>query len=444
MATVQERNHGSYRIMFMYQGKRRWFTLGKVSREEAAAKSAQVEYLLLRLNQRLIELPPGVGIVEYVQHDGKPPAGAPAIPERRPLTLTALRDRYLGTHRGSLEKSTVEGIELHFRHQVGAFGEGFPIGALTLADLQGYVDARAKAKGKGGKPLSAATIRKEIVSLRTAWNWGAKMGLVSGRFPQDGLRYPKTAEKPPFMTREEIERQIAAGGLTPPQRKELWHALYLQRSEIDGALEVIRRNALHGWIYAMAATAAHTGARRSELIRMSPADIDFAGHAVIIREKKRVRGQLTTRRVPLTGFLAGVLRVYLATHPGGPALFCHAGDIGRSKKRSRTTGHQSGEGRATTLGARTATIRERVRPAPGPLTEDEAHDHLKRALRGSKWSVIKGWHVWRHAFISACATAGVDQRYIDECVGHQSEAMKRRYRHLAPGAQAEALKSVFG
>lgn len=38
----------------------------------------------------------------------------------------------------------------------------------------------------------------------------------------------------------------------------------------------------------MAATAAHTGDRRTELIRMSPADIDFVGNAVIIREKKRV------------------------------------------------------------------------------------------------------------------------------------------------------------
>ncbi len=92
MATGQERNHGSYHIMFMYQGKRRWFTLGKVSREEADAKSAQVEYLL-RLNQRLVELPPGVGMVEYLQHDGKPPARATAIPERRPLTLDPNRRR---------------------------------------------------------------------------------------------------------------------------------------------------------------------------------------------------------------------------------------------------------------------------------------------------------------------------------------------------------------
>jgi hypothetical protein len=30
-----------------------------------------------------------------------------------------------------------------------------------------------------------------------------------------------------------------------------------------------------------------------------------------------------------------------ATHPGGNALFCHAGHVERSRKRSRTTGHQS-------------------------------------------------------------------------------------------------------
>jgi hypothetical protein len=44
--------------------------------------------------------------------------------------------------------------------------------------------------------------------------------------PNDGLRYPKMVEKPPFMTRAEIERQVAAGGLTGPQIAELWHTLY--------------------------------------------------------------------------------------------------------------------------------------------------------------------------------------------------------------------------
>ena len=54
---------------------RRWptFALGRVSEVEANVKAAQVGYLLLRLKQRLIELPPGVGIVDFVRYDGKPP-----------------------------------------------------------------------------------------------------------------------------------------------------------------------------------------------------------------------------------------------------------------------------------------------------------------------------------------------------------------------------------
>ena len=72
---------------------------------------------------------------------------------------------------------------------------------------------------------------------------------------------------------------------------------------------------------------------------MRVADVDFVAEVVTVREKKRVRGQLTTRRVPLTKALAGVLAEYLKTHPGGQFLFCHFGEVERSKKRSRTTGH---------------------------------------------------------------------------------------------------------
>jgi integrase len=146
----------------------------------------------------------------------------------------------------------------------------------------------------------------------------------------------------------------------------------------------------------------------------------------------------------LTEFLATVLRVFLASHPGGPHLFCHTGPVTRSKKRSKTTGHQSGPRRATTLGERLATVQPRENPAPSLLTEDEAHDHLKRALSRSRWSVLRGWHVWRHSFIGACASGGIDQRLIDEWVGHQTEEQRRRYRHLYPSVQAEALRSVFG
>jgi hypothetical protein len=53
MASLQERN-GAYRFIFRHHGKQHFVAIGKVSRREAGAKAAQVEYLLLRLKQRLI------------------------------------------------------------------------------------------------------------------------------------------------------------------------------------------------------------------------------------------------------------------------------------------------------------------------------------------------------------------------------------------------------
>ena len=89
------------------------------------------------------------------------------------------------------------------------------------------------------------------------------------------------------MTRVEIERQVAAGGLTGPQVAEVWHALHLKAEEMEETLEHVRRHANHPWILAMACTAAYTWARRSELMRMRVSDVDFAGRTVIVREKKR-------------------------------------------------------------------------------------------------------------------------------------------------------------
>ena len=60
----------SYRILFRYRGKQQAFPLGPVSEAEARAKSAQVDYVLLRLKQRLIEIPTGVDIVDFLRFDG--------------------------------------------------------------------------------------------------------------------------------------------------------------------------------------------------------------------------------------------------------------------------------------------------------------------------------------------------------------------------------------
>jgi integrase len=454
MAAIQERN-GSFRVLFRHNGKQYAFTVGKVpqvTRKEAEATAGTVDLTLLRLNQRLLRIPPGVDLVTFVRHGGNVPVTATDQPVTRDApTLASLRERYIKVHEGSLERHTLRGIRQHFRHLARILGEGFPIRDLRLDDLQGYVDRRQQAEGRRGK-LNPATVRKEIVTLRTAWNWGVKTGIVAGRFPYDGLRYRKGDEKPPFQTRAEIERQLP--GLPPEQGRELWESLYLTLPEIGRLLGHLQERAAHPWVYPLVATAAHTGARKGELLRMQVGDVDFEAGVVTVRERKRVHGRRTTRRVPLSPMLAAVLKDWLAVHPGGPLLFAQAEEVPFSKKRSRTTGHRSSAKkdpasgrtvkRPSRMAERRAGIRKRSRPGMLPLTEDEAHDHLKRTLAGSEWAVVRGLHTLRHSFISACASKGIDQRLIDEWVGHQSEEQRRRYRHLYPSVQAEAIRAVFG
>jgi integrase len=360
------------------------------------------------------------------------------------VTLGELKERYLQAHSaGAMEKNSLATVDMHLRHFIKTFGVNYPVQALSLAKLQEHVNHRAKRKGLRNRPLSPTTIRKEVASLRAAWNWAVQMGYATGAFPSRGLKYPKAEEKPPFQTWQEIERQVARG-VPPAEERELWDCLFLTLPEVAALLAFVKEYASHPWIYPMFCLAAHTGARRSEMLRAKVHDVDLEGQTVLLNEKKRARGRLTTRRVPLSPLLADVLNDWLARHPGGPHLFCQEEVVDRSKKRSRTTGHHGEACRPTSLKGRLAKVCERERPGPLPLTKDEAHDHFKRVLAGSRWKVLRGWHVLRHSFASNLAARGVDQRVIDEWVGHSTEEMRKRYRHLFPDQQRQAIRLVFG
>ena len=436
MAGLQERG-GNYRVFFRFRGKQRTFPLGRVSRQEAEAKAAQVDYLLLRLGQRLIELPPGVDIAAFLRHDGRPPESAPAAPRGNTLLVT-LRDRFLATHVGAHERNSLYTAGIHFKHMIATLGDKFPLADLAQADLQRHVDRRS------ADDISPATIKKEVNGLRAAWNWGRRAGLVAKEWPGKGLVYKKTREKPPFQTREEIRRKLARGGLSEELQDELWESLYLTADELAAFLAFVAESSRHPFIYPMICAAAHTGARRSELIRAEVEDVDFDAQVFTVREKKRTKGKQTSRRVPLSPLLAGVLGEWLAAHPGGPHLFCHSGPVGRSKKRSPTTGYANGKTRPTTNTGRLATVKGRELPAASPLTENEAADHFARTVRDGEWSVVPGWHALRHSFASICASRGIDQRLINAWMGHQTAEQQRRYQHLFPQKQQEAIREAFG
>jgi integrase len=441
MAALELR-HKTYRVVFMYAGQKYGYSLDTGDREMAEALRGGVEKTLMLLSQGLLRIPEGTDVINFIKNGGKVEEQAAPHPVR--ITLRKLVDAYLeAMGNGVVEDNSFATIRMHLNHFIATLGERCLVSELTLADLQRHVDTRAK-KLYRGKPLSAVTLRTEMRSLRACWNWGAHGGKLKGFFPNRGLKFPKTDEKPPFQTWEEIERTIGLGGLSELQQGDLWDCLFLTLHELEELLEFVKANAAHEWIYPAFAFAAHTGARRSEVLRTKLTDVEFSGETVLIHEKKRSKGKRTTRRVPLSPFLAGVLKEWLVVHPGGPHLFCHQGGVFRSKKRSRTTGHLNEKVRPTSLKGRLATVRQRERPAQAAITRDEAHDHFQRTLAGGKWKVLRGWHVLRHSFISNCAARGVDQRLIDDWVGHTTEEMRKRYRHLIPSVEKKAIRSVFG
>ena len=107
------------------------------------------------------------------------------------------------------------------------------------------------------------------------------------------------------MTFDEIEKVIKRGGLTDKQEAGLWECLFLTISEVQEILTYVEKNANHDFIYPMFVFVAHTGARRSEIMRSQIDDFDFQSKTVLIREKKRSHDKsLSYRRVRMSDLLA--------------------------------------------------------------------------------------------------------------------------------------------
>lgn len=409
---------GRFKICFRWGGKKLKKTIKSRSQKDAEAALVRFEENIGLVQRGRLQMPADADVATFLLSDGKLTRDPEDVPLPVAVTLGDLRDRYVEAHsNGAIEENSLDTVRLHLRHFVVSLGESFEIQTLTFSDLQQHVARRAKKKGLRNHPLSPTTLRKEMASLRACWNWGVVAGLVHGVFPSKGLAYPKTDEKPPFQTWEQIETRIARGGVSDVQQRELWDCLFLTRPEIDEFLTFVRNEGRHGFLYPMCCFAAYTGARRSEMLRAQLDDVDLEGRTVLLREKKRVRGKRSTRRVPMAAVLADVLEEWIDNHPGGQYVFCHELEVERSKTH---------------------------RGEHLPLTRDEANDHFKRTVADSKWSRLRGWHVFRHAFASNCAAKGTDQRLVDEWMGHQTEEMRKRYRHLFPDQQQKAMELVFG
>ncbi len=411
MATLEKRGD-SYRVIFYYQNVRFTRSLKTDDKRKAEEQQRRLEGNLALLEQGRLEYSPGKDdLPTLLLTDGRLNAKPEAA---KRVTLGEFFQKYKENRPPGKEGNTAYTEDIHIAHLLRLIGARTAIPDVP-GRLQAYVNERSKEDSRLGGKVSHATVKKELGTLTSLWNrWGQNQGLTTGTLSLKNLEYTKKDEKPPFQTWEQIEKQVASGHLSEDEQAELWDALYLTVAQVEELLEHVRTSPslIRGhkrsfpFVHPMFCFAAYTGCRRSEMLRSEVRDLDFDAGEVVLREKKKDRTKkFTTRRVAMAPRLRAVLQDWLKIHPGGPYTFCKKGKDGVE-----------------------------------PFTEQMATHHLRWALEGGKWKVVRGWHVFRHSLISNLACKGVGERVIMAVAGHLNRETTRRYTHLVPSTVHDAIR----
>ena len=392
---------GKARVFFRYGGRQWNRVLKAKSARAAGALCETIDQTIADLERGRLSLPPDVDVVTFMISGGAVTQTTSPAPPAKTVMLGDLFDQFRAEPPPHLESSTRRMQEIHFRRILEVFPSK-SVESFSKATAQEYVSRRAKQRYRD-RPIQRETIAKELKTLRQAWAWvAAKTPEMSApTFALKELSFPKARERLPFMSWEQIEREIGRGGLKPDEVKEHWDALWLERQQVRDFLEHVRKAGGPKYLYPMVCFAAYTGARRSELCRSQIVDWRFDDKTIKVRQKKRDKEKtFTYRDIPIHPTLAEIMKAWFADHPGGRFAFCRSD-------------------------------REEIKWATATF-------HLKEALKGSKWEVVRGFHVLRHSFASNLAAAGKDQRKIDRWMGHSTD-VRWRYQHLRPEDQQEDI-----
>lgn len=407
MATLVQQPSGNYTIRFRYDEVQFNRSLETGSENKARAEKACIEETFDLLKRGRLSLPEGTTPDQawnFFRSGGRQislPKLAQMIPLKRVWS-----DYFESYPDGAKEPNSLKTERVHSRHFEKHLGANTAMMVIGTRELESYVKNRQKERGLRGNTVQAKTIIMELQTFRLLWEFARSRGYVSTPNPVDSARKPMSDDKEPFQTYEEIVARIKRGNLDESQRFKIWECLFLRESEITQVLTHVEKNAEQGFVYPMFAFVAFTGVRRSEMMRSEISDVRLKSGKVLVREKKKSKSRkITFREVDLHKKLKPLLAKWLKNHSGGNFTF--AKDDGT------------------------------------PLTEKEAVGFFNRALRGSKWTVLRGFHVFRHSFASNCALRGIHQSLINAWMGHTSEAMQRRYRHLFPEETRSAIDRLF-
>jgi integrase len=407
----QDERTGNWILAFRWAGRQHRRSCATARNGEAQAIKARVEDTIRLLKQGRIDIPTGADPGVWIMSDGKLDR-KPGNNGNGPVTVASVCDAYFEDQVDKAD-TTLVGEKIHIKHLKRLLRADARFSSLTLQKMQTYINRRTKEDNRFGAKVSGKTVKKELTTFMQIWDWARQRGYVDGPCPikdpgrprKWAVKIPKPDETERFMTWAEIKRRIARGGLSAAQEKELWKYLFLDETEVRELLAHVRNRATHPFIYPMFGLVSFTGMRRSEMCRSRIDDFNLDDNLVVVRERKRRKDRAsTTRDVPLNPILKQIMQSWFTEHPGGQFAVVPPLAIPRRKARDDFD----------------------------MLTTEEAHHHFKQTLTGSKWEVVRGFHVLRHSFGAICTRAGIPMNVIAKWMGHTTDEMMRLYQHLFP------------
>jgi len=306
-----------------------------------------------------------------------------------------------GTSAGHLDN-----VRVYLKVAVDYFGAERDLRSIRPRDVRTWLDSLRKRQGRSGKPISNATRRKYLNALSDLY-----ARAVSDEF-----------------TDKNPARDLYSQSKPKPERRK---ARYWEPDEVAALLEAARtmryeptvgkgrggvgevRADAYPWIYPLLATAALTGARKSELFGLEVDDISFRYGFVFVRpnEWRDLKTLGSDRRIPLWPQLEKILLDYIAQRET-------EGGIG-------------------------ALLFPSHRHA-----EERILDNIDRQLDklGERAGIAKPrLHAFRHSYTAARLQtlehgAPVSIWQVASELGHQSTAMiEKRYGHLATVRDRKAV-----
>lgn len=378
-----------YRLHFSYEGRqyKRFLISNKAN---AVILQRRVNFYVEEFKSGILPLPPDTKLADFIFNK----AINKEQREKSCVFFSKFLEEYLDLFLTTKAESTQKTEQIHIRH-LKRFMESKRFNDYLLSSFDVLFFEQYKSYRKT-QNVRNDTINKELTTFHIMFEKAVKLRYISENILKDVDRLKKESNLERFRTLQEIKELLEQEDYPPEKIKEIKKFRYLVPSEIKELLQLFK----HHWLYPIIATLSWTGLRRCELLKLEWCDIDLKRGFLWARSRKQSPKQKEVlRKIPIHNDLREILIEHKL-----------------SKKSRWVFCKENGE----------------------QISKHTLHHTLNRLTKNTKFEGL-GVHSLRHSLASNLASQGVDQRVIDDILGHQTEEMRKRYQHLTPDSKTDAL-----